>query len=232
MASRTYAVAVPVPQLDLSSVLQAFAAVFPAELPDKSMIATLALVTKFRNPRAVWCGVAAAFAMHVTIAAAIGGFLYRLPSRPVAAVAGAMFFIGALVMLNEARTNETTLPDTTSVEDSTTSVQDSIANVGVTNRTATRAQRFLPVAAASFGVLAVAELGDLTQFAVAGLSARTGEPWSVGIGGWVAEAMVAAIAVVAGQWLMRKFSLRKLQYVAAGVFVLLAVLAIREALSR
>jgi Ca2+/H+ antiporter, TMEM165/GDT1 family len=193
---------VPGLQFDPVAAVQAFAAVFPAELPDKSMIATLALSTKLRNPKAVWCGVAVAFAMHVTIASAIGGFLYRLPTRPVAAIAGAMFALGAVLMFREAREDESGTDD------------DGIDSVKVRD---------------SFGVLAVAELGDLTQFAVAGLSARTGEPFSVGLGGWLAEATVAAIAVVGGGWLVKKFALKKLQYVAACVFALLAVLAFREA---
>lgn len=202
-------------QFDPAAAVQAFVAVFPAELPDKSMIATLALSTKLRNPKAVWCGVAVAFAMHVTIASAIGGFLYRLPTRPVAGVAGAMFALGAVLMFQEAS------------EDESVSDDDGIDSVKVRDT----ARGFLPIAATSFGVLAVAELGDLTQFAVAGLSARTGEPLSVGLGGWLAEATVAAIAVVGGGWLVKKFALKKLQYVAVCVFAILAILAFREALA-
>jgi Ca2+/H+ antiporter, TMEM165/GDT1 family len=221
-----YAVAVPGLQIDPTAVVQTFAAVFPAELPDKSMIATLALVTKLRNPKAVWSGVAVAFAMHVSLAAAIGGFLYRLPTRPVAGVAGAMFFLGAILMVKEAKEKGGAISSGDGDGDRNDDDDDGINSVQV-RETATR---FFPIAVTSFGVLAVAEFGDLTQFAVAGLSARTGEPLSVGIGGWLAEASVAAIAVVAGQWLIRKFALQKLQYVAAFVFAVLAVLAFREAL--
>jgi Ca2+/H+ antiporter, TMEM165/GDT1 family len=214
---------VPSLQIDPTAVVQTFAAVFPAELPDKSMIATLALVTKLRNPKAVWCGVAVAFAMHVSLAAAIGGFLYRLPTRPVAGVAGAMFFLGAILMVKEAKEKRGAI---SSGDGERNDDDDGINSVQVRET----AISFFPIAVTSFGVLAIAEFGDLTQFAVAGLSARTGEPLSVGIGGWLAEASVAAIAVFAGQWLIGKFALHKLQYVAAFVFAALAVLAFREAL--
>jgi Ca2+/H+ antiporter, TMEM165/GDT1 family len=196
---------------DLSAAAQAFITVFPAELPDKSMIATLALVTKLRNPKAVWVGVAAAFLMHVTIAASIGGLLSRLPTRPIAIVAGLMFTVGSSLMIREAREE---------ADDD----DDGIESVAVKD-----VRGFRAIALTSFGVLAVAELGDLTQFAVAGLSARTAQPLSVGIGGWLAESSVALIAVLTGGWLTKKFHLKKLQFVAAAVFALLAILSFREA---
>jgi Ca2+/H+ antiporter, TMEM165/GDT1 family len=199
-------------QFDLTAAAQAFITVFPAELPDKSMIATLALVTKLRNPKAVWVGVAAAFAMHVTIAASIGGLLSKLPTRPIAVIAGLMFAMGSVLMVREA------------VE------QDEDDDDGFDAVKVRDVKGFRSIAVTSFGVLAIAELGDLTQFAVAGLSARTAQPLSVGIGGWCAEAGVAAIAVLTGRWLTTKFHLKKLQFVAAAVFALLAVLAFREAL--
>ena len=61
--------------MDLSALLQAFVAILPAELPDKSMFATIVLVTRFHRPLLVWLGVAGAFAIHVVVAVAAGSLL-------------------------------------------------------------------------------------------------------------------------------------------------------------
>ena len=47
--------------MSIHALLQAFVTVFPAELPDKSMFATIVLVTRYRRPGWVWVGVVAAF---------------------------------------------------------------------------------------------------------------------------------------------------------------------------
>lgn len=54
--------------------------IFVAELPDKSLFASLVLGTRYRA-RWVWIGVTAAFAVHVVKAVAAGWVLDVLPSR-------------------------------------------------------------------------------------------------------------------------------------------------------
>ena len=49
--------------MNLLISLAVFGVVFPAELPDKTMVAAIVLGTRFR-PRVVWCGVATAFAVR------------------------------------------------------------------------------------------------------------------------------------------------------------------------
>ncbi|MFZ8925221.1 MAG: TMEM165/GDT1 family protein, partial [Candidatus Nanopelagicales bacterium] len=71
--------------LDLATVGLAFLLIFPAELPDKTFIATLVLSTRYRRV-AVWLGVAAAFAVQTAIAVAAGGLLSLLPQRLVLGV--------------------------------------------------------------------------------------------------------------------------------------------------
>ena len=56
---------------DLGVLLATFAVIFPAELPDKSFIATLVLATRF--PRLlVWLGATLAFGIQMVIAVAVG----------------------------------------------------------------------------------------------------------------------------------------------------------------
>jgi Ca2+/H+ antiporter, TMEM165/GDT1 family len=198
-------------QFNLGVAAQSFIAVFPAELPDKSMFATLALTARFGRKLPVWCGVAAAFALHVVIATTVGGLLVRLPERAVAGAAAVLFGVGSVLMWREAT--------------------GSAPAFDVEPGTQPDRRSFLGVVAASFGVLGVAELGDLTQFAVAGVAARTGEPLSAGIGGWIALATVAGIAVAIGGQLVRRFKLAKMQLLAALVFAILAVLSLLAAIA-
>jgi len=72
-----------------------FPVIFISELPDKTMFASLVLATRGRA-LAVWCGAAAAFAVHVCIAVTVGAALFTwLPERVVQAVAAALFLGGA-----------------------------------------------------------------------------------------------------------------------------------------
>jgi len=91
-----------------AAALTTFLAVFPAELPDKTMMATLVLTTRFRRPFAVWCGVAAAFTIHVAIAVALGKVLSELPTRPVNAAVAVLFGVGAVVLWRSADDEEET----------------------------------------------------------------------------------------------------------------------------
>ena len=68
--------------VDLAPFFVTLALIIPAELPDKTFIATLVLSTRYR-PVVVWLGVSTAFAVQTTIAVAAGQLLALLPERPV-----------------------------------------------------------------------------------------------------------------------------------------------------
>jgi putative Ca2+/H+ antiporter (TMEM165/GDT1 family) len=184
--------------MDWRSALTAFAVVFPAELPDKTMVATLVLTTRYRRPFAVWCGVAVAFAIHVTLAVVAGSLIARLPARLVDVIAGVLFAAGAIFLWREGDA-----PD-----------EEDLRVV--------EARSPLRVAVASGSVILVAELGDLTQLATAGVAARTGDALPVAVGAWLALATVAAIAVTAGQAVLARIPLRVVRRVAAVIFGALA----------
>jgi putative Ca2+/H+ antiporter (TMEM165/GDT1 family) len=191
--------------MDLSPALKAFAAVFPAELPDKTMIATIVLVTRYQRPLPVWCGAAAAFSVHVVVAVAAGGLLTLLPETAVKSATAALFAVGSAVLWRSASGHE---------ED------DELAAVGsVVRTTATPAAAF----AGSFGVVVLAEWGDLTQFATAGVAASTGAPVAVAIGALLALWSVAGLAVTVGRTLAHRLPIHALQRGAAVVFAVLAL---------
>jgi putative Ca2+/H+ antiporter (TMEM165/GDT1 family) len=185
--------------VDWRSALTAFAVVFPAELPDKTMVATLVLTTRYRRPLAVWCGAVAAFAVQVTLAVLAGSLLARLPARLLDVVAGVLFATGAVLLWRE---------------------DDELADA---DPDVVEARSPIRVALAAGSVILVAEMGDLTQLATAGVAARTGDPLPVAVGAWLALACVAAIAVTAGRALLAHLPIRIVRRVAATVFALLAI---------
>ena len=65
--------------LVLQAFLVAFGVVFLAELPDKTMFATIVLATRYRRPLAVVIGVNLAMAFHSVLAVAVGEALRHLP---------------------------------------------------------------------------------------------------------------------------------------------------------
>ena len=190
-----------------TAALTTFLAVFPAELPDKTMMATLVMTTRFRRPLAVWCGAAAAFAVHVVVAVAFGRLLAELPDRPVDAVVAVLFGVGAIVLWRSADDAD----------------GDEEADPG-------EAHGFGGIVARAFGVIVLAEMGDLTQLTTAGMAARTAQPVAVAIGALAALWSVAAIGAVAGEALLRWLPVRLVRRIAAGIFAGLALWSALEAL--
>lgn len=188
--------------MELTPLLLAFAVVLPAELPDKTMVATLLLSARYR-PGPVLVGVSVAFAVQCVIAVTFGSVLTLLPDRLIAAVVCVMFAVGAVLLLRGGLGAN----DEPSVDEPTTALP------------------WWRVAALSFGVLFAAEWGDASQFAVAALTARYGEPLSVGLGGWLALVTVAVLAVVVGKRLAARLRTRWLQRIAGTVFAGFAVVA-------
>jgi putative Ca2+/H+ antiporter (TMEM165/GDT1 family) len=183
----------------------AFVTVFPAELPDKTMIATVVLSTRYRRPALVWLGAAAGFTVHVVVAVAAGSLFALLPSAVVDVAAAVLFAAGAVILWRTA-------DEPTAVEDGTV--------------TPVASSRQIVVASAT--VILVAEWGDLTQLATAGLAARTSDPLFIGLGAVVALWCVAALAATGGAALTRVLPVHLLRRIAAVVFLVLAVISIVE----
>ena len=186
--------------MDLAVVATVFGVIFAAELPDKTMVATLVLATRFR-PIHVWIGVAGAFLVQVAIAVAAGGLLSLAPDRLVAAISGVLFAVGAAILLFGA-------PDA----DADQAIE--VAPAGPLRSITT-----------SFAVLFVSEWGDLSQLATAGFAARFADPLSVFAGSFGALATVAALAVVVGRSVLRVVPLAVVRRVAGVALAALAVLA-------
>jgi putative Ca2+/H+ antiporter (TMEM165/GDT1 family) len=194
--------------MNLGTVATAFALIFPVELPDKTFVATLVLATRYR-PMLVWIGVSAAFVVQCLVAVVAGGLLSLLPGALVGAVAGALFLVGAVVLWRGAASAD---------------AEEQAEEQEVAARTTAELHGF-KVVATSFGVLFLAEWGDLSQLLTAGLAARYHDPVSVFVGSWLALVTVAGLAVVLGRTLLRFVRLSTIRRVGAVVCLVLACLA-------
>jgi putative Ca2+/H+ antiporter (TMEM165/GDT1 family) len=194
--------------VDLAVVLTTFAVIFPAELPDKSMFASLVLGTRFRS-LPVFCGVAAAFAVHVVVAVAIGGVFALLPERLVLFVVAALFAAGSAVLLLGRDDRD---------EAEATAAAAAAAKLGPVR-----------VALASFGVVFLGEWGDITQVTTANLAARYGDPVSVGVGALLALWSVAALALTVGRGLLQRVPTRLVRRLTGVVLAVLGAVTLVEA---
>ena len=162
---------------DVAVIGLAFALTFLAELPDKSMFASLVMGTRFR-PSWVWAGAAAAFTVHMAIAVTAGQLLTLLPHLVVDAVVASLFIAGAVYLW-------------------WSSFRPGVHEGSDAARMAGRVPTFWRVSAASFAIVFLAEWGDITQITAANLAAHY-DPFLVFAGGTLGLCAVAAVAVTVG----------------------------------
>ena len=184
-----------------------FGTVFVAELPDNSGLASLVLGTRYRAGGVI-AGAFAAFAVHVVLAVTFGSLLGLLPHRIVQIAVAVVFLAGAVVLLR--------------VDDDDDD-DDEI-------RLKADATGFWAVAATSFGVILLAELGDLSDIVIANLAARYHNPVAVGIGSVLALWAVVVVAIVGGRGLQRILPLRWITRLAALLMVIMAGFTLVEAI--
>jgi Predicted membrane protein len=193
--------------LDPAVIAIAFGLVFVAELPDKTAVAGLVLGARFPW-RWVYVGVAAAFLTHVVIAVVAGSLLTLLPHRLVEAVVAVLFLLGAALIWREGQES----PEEPSAE-----VADQPGRAS-----------FWRVAGVGYGVIFLAEWGDLTQILTANLAARYHDPLSVGIGAVLGLWAVALLAILGGKSLLRVLPMVWITRVAALVMLGLGVYSVAQ----
>ena len=184
-----------------------FGTVFAAELPDNSGLASLVLGTRYR-PAGVLAGAFAAFAVHVALAVTCGSLLALLPHRIVQIAVAVVFLAGAVLLLRADNDDDD---------------DDEI-------RLKADATGFWAVAATSFVVILLAELGDLSDIVIANLAARYHDPVAVGIGSVLALWSVVVVAIVGGRGLQRILPLRWITRLAALLMVIMAGFTLVEAI--
>lgn len=191
--------------MSLAVIATVFPIIFIAELPDKTALASLVMGTRYKASW-VFAGMATAFLVHVVLAVALGTLLSLLPHRILEAVVGAVFLLGAVLLLRGRNGEEEELE-------------------------AERDKKgFWQVSGLAFVVILVAEFGDLTQIVTANLAAKYHDPFSVGVGAVLGLWAVGGLAILGGQGLLRVVPMKLIINVAALIMVVLAVISIISAI--
>jgi Ca2+/H+ antiporter, TMEM165/GDT1 family len=190
--------------VDFSIALICFPIIFLAELPDKTMFASVLLATRGR-PVQVWLGAAAAFTVHVAIAVSAGVALFTLvPRRALDLAVAVLFAAGAVYSwIQGGRSREERTPRQTSAHGAVLT---------------------------AFALVFLAEWGDLTQILTADLAARYHAPFAVAAGSLLALWAVAALAVATGQTLLRFLSIATIRKITTVVLAGLAAYTVWLAL--
>lgn len=190
--------------MSLAVAATVFALIFATELPDKTFIASIFLGNRYR-PLPVWLGVSAAFTIHAGLAVAAGGLLTLLPHRVVDGIVAVGFAAGAAWSLLGKEEEEEEKGEA-----------------------AGKSARHGTAFATSFGIIFLAEWGDLTQLLTAELAARYHDPISVFVGSALGLSAVGGVGVTAGTVLEKRVPLALLRRIMG---VVLAGLAIWSALA-
>lgn len=194
----------------LAVIGAAFVITFLAELPDKSMFASLILGTRYR-PAWVWAGAATAFTVQMGIAVTVGQLLHLLPDQVVQGVTAGLFVAGsAYLWLTSFRSRPPEGADAARHGGGPTS--------------------FWQVAGTSFGVVFLAEWGDITQVTAANLAARYGAlPVFTGasLGLWA----IAAVAVTVGAKSLKLLPMPSIRRLTATILLGFGIYSIISAIT-
>lgn len=176
----------------------AFVLTFLAELPDKSMFASLVLGTRYRASW-VWAGAAAAFAVQMAIAVTAGQLLALLPHQVLDGVVAGLFLAGSGYLCW------------------TSFRHDGGEEAAAASKASPRAS-FLAVAGTSFAVVFLAEWGDITQLTAANLAARY-NPVLVYAGSTLGLWVVAGLAVSVGAKVLNLLPARWVRRITAVILL-------------
>jgi putative Ca2+/H+ antiporter (TMEM165/GDT1 family) len=195
---------------DLLLLASVFGVTFTAELPDKSLFASLLLGTRYR-PGHVWLGVAAAFAVHVGLAVTVGGLLTLAPRFVIDGVSAALFLGGAAWMVwSGAHEENEPGPDA--------------ARLGAPPPTLRR------VFFTSFAVVFVGEWGDVTQITTATFVAHYHRPLIIGAAALLALWAVSGLAVFGGTKLLARVPARWIRLGGTVTLTMLGIYSLVQAI--
>ena len=184
----------------LTAITTPFGLVFLAELGDKSQLVCMTLAARHRH-WPVLAGATAAFLILNSLAVVFGaGLAHWVPDRILAAAVAILFAVYGILLLRSRDGNE----------------DEEI-----------RERSGHGIFVTTFLMIFLAEMGDKTQIAVAGL-ASTLPATAVWVGATLALFATSAIGVVAGRKLLRRIPLRRLHQISGVFFLLVAAFALTK----
>jgi len=180
------------------ALVSSFTVIVLAEIGDKSQLVCMTLAARYR-PWPVLLGAIVAFAILNSIAVLFGAAAAQwLPENVVLGIVGILFLLFGLHALRHANEQEQ-------------SVEADRGSHGL----------FL----STLLLITLAEFGDKTQIAVAGLSS-TSDPYAVWLGATLALALTSALGVWAGRLIMQYISVTLLHRISGGLFIVLGLVAL------
>jgi putative Ca2+/H+ antiporter (TMEM165/GDT1 family) len=189
-----------------------FGITFLAELPDKSLFASLVLGTRYRR-LPVWTGASLGFVVHVAIAVTAGQLLTLLPHPVLDWVVASLFLAGSgYLLIGSLRTDS----------------HDEDADAA---RQGGGQPSYLRIVLTAFGIIFLAEWGDITQIATANLAARYADPIAVAVGAALGLSAVAALAVNIGAKSLRLIPMPWVQRITGTILLGFGVYGIVRAIT-
>lgn len=201
--------------MNWSALVATFGLIFVAELGDKTQLAVITQVCKYRRPWAVFGGASLSLAV-VTLIGALGGeILGRLVPQSLLRTIAAIAFVvmGVLIGREALKAGQNTIGDA--------------CELGLEGEDACEAPSAMQnwkAFGSTFGLLFVAELGDKTQLSVLSLASKYSAPWLVFLGGSAALTAVTALGAIGGQGLCSLIPERVILWVSATAFVVMGLL--------
>ena len=189
-----------------------FGITFLAELPDKSLFASLVLSTRYRR-LPVWAGASLGFIVHVAIAVTAGQLLTLLPHPVLDWVVASLFLAGSAYLLVSSLRPEGS------------------ADGADAARLGGRQPSFARVALTAFGIIFLAEWGDITQIATANLAARYADPVAVAVGAALGLSAVAALAVNIGAKSLKLIPVAWVQRITGTILLGFGIYGILQAIT-
>ncbi len=190
---------------DTEALLAAFGLLFVMEMGDKTQLAVLGLSAKTGRVWSVFLGASLALSLVTALGAVVGaGVAHLVPGDWLSRAAAIAFIAIGAIILWKTRS---------AAGDSEESGKPKDRGVTHPSRGA------FGVAATSFGLLFLAEMGDKTQLAVITLTAKTGSGLSVLAGAAAALTLLTLFAALAGKAILKLVPLRWVSRIAGLAFV-------------
>lgn len=178
------------------ALLSSFTLIVLAEIGDKSQLVCMMLAARY-TARPVLLGAIVAFSLLNVLAVVFGAAVaHWLPGPVVTLVVGVLFILFGIHALMYSTDKDSELPD----------------NRGSHS-----------VFFSTLLLITLAEFGDKTQIAVAGL-ASTLNPYAVWLGATLALGVTSGLGVLAGRTVIQHISIKLLHKISGGVFILLGLL--------
>jgi len=181
------------------ALFSSFSLIALAEIGDKSQLVCMTLAARYQ-PWPVLFGAIIAFALLNIIAVVFGAAAaHLLPETVILAVVGMMFLLFGIHALRST---------------------DSHEDGALADKRGSHSLFF-----STLLLITLAEFGDKTQLAVAGLGSTT-DPVAVWVGATLALALTSALGVWAGRAIMQRISISLLHRISGGLFIVLGLLAL------